>query len=355
MLSSTKVSDSYARSFYHANRGGLEFVQSYPPVNTEEIRRCRPLLSSSRQQLVYFARPCTQHKGAEDVLSMPDAVFADADLHVISGGPTTESFYAELADRVAAVPTASLKVHTEVSEKFKFALLLASDVLLFPSHFEGYGYPPLEAAYCGAEVVAYRLPVLVETVEMVANLVPVGDLEAFAAAVVAARESPRSRQWLRDTISPFAAYDRAGKQLVSEFTSLLCDGILTDYGGSTDDRHSVHWAPFTAMSPQLVPRTEDPPVPPTASITQDSISDSLRLQVTLWARTTPAAVTLSAAGVRIPDSGIAASARLGPWRSYLVSFTVPSSLLGTTLALRMTDAACEPVGEAEELRIVKNL
>ena len=353
VLSSTKLSSSYAQSYYHSNRGRLEFIQSYPPVNTEEIHRCHALPGDSRQQLLYFARPYTSHKGADDILAMPDAVFAGADLHVISGGPATEPFYAELAARVGAAPAASMTVHAQVPEQSKFSLLLAADVLLFPSRFEGYGYPPLEAAYCGADVVAYRLPVLAETVGTVASLVPVGDLEAFAAAVVTARERPRRRQWLRAAVGPMVDYGRAGQQLISELTGLLSGGTLTDQAGSAGNRYCAHWGPFTATA-ELVPRRDDPPVPPVASITEDPADGGLRLVITLWTRTPPALANLSAPAEQIPDRGIVANSRLGPWQSYLVSFNVPISMLGATMALRTADAAGVAIGETEELRIVRN-
>lgn len=54
------------------------------------------------------------------------------------------------------------------------------------------------------------------------------------------------------------------------------------------------------------------------------------------------------------DSGIAAKAHLRSWRFYLISFNVSSSLLNATLVLRIADASGAAVGEAEELRIVKN-
>jgi glycosyltransferase involved in cell wall biosynthesis len=54
---------------------------------------------------------------------------------------------------------------------------------VFPSYFEGYGYPPVEALYCGTPCVAYALPVLKEVCGEHLTLVPIGDREAMGRAL----------------------------------------------------------------------------------------------------------------------------------------------------------------------------
>jgi hypothetical protein len=56
----------------------------------------------------------------------------------------------------------TLRFENSLSDYRKFEELKKSKLLLFPSHFEGYGYPPVEALYCGARCIAYDLPVLRE-------------------------------------------------------------------------------------------------------------------------------------------------------------------------------------------------
>jgi glycosyltransferase involved in cell wall biosynthesis len=62
-------------------------------------------------------------------------------------------------------------------------LYAASTALLYPSRYEGYGLPPLEAMACGAVVVASDIPPLRETLSGAAVLVPPDDAEAWANAV----------------------------------------------------------------------------------------------------------------------------------------------------------------------------
>ena len=58
--------------------------------------------------------------------------------------------------------------------------------LAFPSVYEGFGLPPLEALACGTPVVASDLPVTREVLGEAATLVPVGDSAALAGALAVA-------------------------------------------------------------------------------------------------------------------------------------------------------------------------
>jgi glycosyltransferase involved in cell wall biosynthesis len=66
------------------------------------------------------------------------------------------------------------------------ALLRGASVLAFPSRYEGFGLPPLEAMAAGVPVVATEAGSLPEVLGDAALLVPVGDDEALAAALEAA-------------------------------------------------------------------------------------------------------------------------------------------------------------------------
>ena len=60
------------------------------------------------------------------------------------------------------------------------ALYNLTDVFLFPSWDEGFGYPPIEAMACGAPVVVSSIPVLLETTGGVALSAPPDNPEALA-------------------------------------------------------------------------------------------------------------------------------------------------------------------------------
>jgi len=65
------------------------------------------------------------------------------------------------------------------------AVVAGAEALLYPSMYEGFGLPPLEAFAAGTPVVASDLPVIREVVgKAPATLVPAGDVDALAAALL---------------------------------------------------------------------------------------------------------------------------------------------------------------------------
>ena len=66
------------------------------------------------------------------------------------------------------------------------ALLTGADALLYPSRYEGFGLPPLEAWACGTPALIADIPVLRETTAGAGTLLPPGDVSAWAEALAAA-------------------------------------------------------------------------------------------------------------------------------------------------------------------------
>jgi glycosyltransferase involved in cell wall biosynthesis len=78
------------------------------------------------------------------------------------------------------------------------ALYAGAAVFVYPSVYEGFGLPPLEAMSCGTPTIVSRTPALREVVGDAARTVEPDDVEGFASAICEVAEDPVIRQQLSD-------------------------------------------------------------------------------------------------------------------------------------------------------------
>jgi glycosyltransferase involved in cell wall biosynthesis len=83
-----------------------------------------------------------------------------------------------------------------ISDEDLAALYSSCRVCVYPSLYEGFGLPPLEAMSCGAPVITSRIPVIMETVGDAALLVEPTDVRALADCLRALWESEEERRRL---------------------------------------------------------------------------------------------------------------------------------------------------------------
>ncbi len=83
-----------------------------------------------------------------------------------------------------------------VSNNDRAALLAGASVLAYPSRYEGFGFPPLEAMAAGVPVVATAAGALPEVVGDAAVLVKVGDGDALAGALASLLDDAERREAL---------------------------------------------------------------------------------------------------------------------------------------------------------------
>jgi glycosyltransferase involved in cell wall biosynthesis len=128
---------------------------------------------------------------------------------------------AELAAAVEASAFAGRIVRPGWLDDASVAGLLGSaSVLAYPSRYEGFGFPPLEAMARGVPVVATDAGALSEVVGDAARLVPVGDAEALAGAIAGVLDSP----------STAAAMVEAGRRRARQFSWSACaEGLAALY------------------------------------------------------------------------------------------------------------------------------
>jgi len=123
---------------------------------------------------------------------LPDLVRAfgmladeDADLRLVLAGP--DGWGLEAVEAATAELSKGLRRRVQrlgwVAPGDRDDLLAGAAVLAYPSRYEGFGFPPLEAMAAGVPVVATDAGALPEVLGAAAPLVPVGDVDALAAAL----------------------------------------------------------------------------------------------------------------------------------------------------------------------------
>ncbi len=196
-------------------------------VGTLEPRKNLPLL------LRAFDRLCAGDGGPP------------ADLVVVGGkGWRDSELRAELARRL---PAGWVHVLGYVSQADLIALYSGAVAMAYPSHFEGFGLPVVEAMACGAPVVATDVAALREASGGAALLVPPGDEVALADALrrlatdPAARAQARERGLRRAAMLSWDASARRmwalGRQLRAARTSptsLAAGGTVPAPGGPAE-------------------------------------------------------------------------------------------------------------------------
>lgn len=117
------------------------------------------------------------------VRAFGDVAASQADVSLVLAGPPGWGESA-LEEAVAASPVRGSIVRTGwLDDGDLAALLVRATVLAFPSLYEGFGFPPLEAMRAGVPVVATRAGSLPEVLGDGALMVEPGDTDGLAAAL----------------------------------------------------------------------------------------------------------------------------------------------------------------------------
>jgi glycosyltransferase involved in cell wall biosynthesis len=91
---------------------------------------------------------------------------------------------------LAGLPARAVRTPGYLPEDELARVMAGAAALAFPSWYEGFGLPALEALACGIPVVAADLPALREVLGDQAELVPPGDADALAATLAKVLEDP---------------------------------------------------------------------------------------------------------------------------------------------------------------------
>lgn len=129
----------------------------------------------------------------KDLATAVEAIARIPDVRLVSVGPLTP--YADeiraVAERLGVAKRVELRGY--VDDATLRDLYSRAAALAFPSRYEGFGLPPLQALACGLPVIAARIPVTQEVLDDCALYVDPGDAAGFESAIasaISARASP---------------------------------------------------------------------------------------------------------------------------------------------------------------------
>lgn len=115
--------------------------------------------------------------------SLPKSARKDVGLLLVGvNGWKIEKLFEKIVDKVEEGYNIMRPAHY-VSDEDKPAIISGAKMLVYPSHYEGFGMPPLEALACGAPVIAADNSSLPEVVGGVGKMVSSTDTPAIARAM----------------------------------------------------------------------------------------------------------------------------------------------------------------------------
>jgi glycosyltransferase involved in cell wall biosynthesis len=153
--------------------------------DAELIAAARGRASVGDRPFVIYPAITHPHKGHVVLVDMLRHLGDDTAVVLIGGEGSAE---ADLRRSIAASPHGARVVRAgRVSADDRDALIAGADALVFPSEFEGFGAPVVEAMALGTPVVCSAADALVEVVGDAAVIVATNDGGAWADGVIAAR------------------------------------------------------------------------------------------------------------------------------------------------------------------------
>jgi glycosyltransferase involved in cell wall biosynthesis len=111
------------------------------------------------------------------------------------------------------------------------ALYSSCRVFVYPSLYEGFGLPLLEAMACGAPVVTSRIPSILETVGNVARLISPTDVEDLARGITSLLNDPSEREH-RSTTGIAHAKNFSWERTAAATWDVYQKTVSTDYTDS---------------------------------------------------------------------------------------------------------------------------
>lgn len=208
IISLSREGTKFAREFYGSV--GARFSEVYPSINSRLADRATR--RSKRKEIIMISR-VDHHKGLSYLPYLFSRKLSGFEVRVYLGNKGPEPALASELARSAASVGMRLKFRSAIVGERKFSAISRARFLFFPTDFEGFGIPPLEAGYMGTQVVCSDLPVLREFGGNFFHYFPNSNPEVIPDVAKRAVIEPDS-ELLRKQFRPMGAHSRSGQELL---------------------------------------------------------------------------------------------------------------------------------------------
>lgn len=195
----------------------------HPLSSAEADHRLAPFPEIDRPFILHVGSSHPR-KNRDGVIRVFAQVAQASDLKLVLAGQPLSENLRNLANelQISSRIVPLIQPRVEVIE----ALYNRAVALLFPSRYEGFGWPPIEAQACGCPVVGSNIPPLLETVGQSALLHSLDDEEGMAGSIKRLADHPQFRDELRrrgfENVQSRFQTTRMMEQYLSLYRELAC-------------------------------------------------------------------------------------------------------------------------------------
>ena len=213
ILSSTKISSDFAKKFF-INLKNTNFTHCYPSINSicadskdqKYIRRGKRIIWIGRMEN-------SRHKGSYDLEKIITKKMSGYTFVLIIGAGNIPNDLLKSLKILSIKFNIKLIIKEVLSDKLKFKEIKKAKLVLFPSQFEGFGLPPIEALYCKTPCIAFDIPVLRETCGDNLIYAKKGDFKDFKRKIEIFLTKPYVFKTVPTNINDIGSFENYSKRL----------------------------------------------------------------------------------------------------------------------------------------------